>query len=552
MPAEPISSAARDVLLASSPPRVVPQEIVRKVVPWSEVSVKLWTSGLTLCIGLVLAAFFVPRHLVEQWRLDNEVVETTSGKILTTENTRTKINGARVWKYEFVFAKEGNAEQRGIAYTSGKRWETDASVEIRYIIADPRIAMPSGARLDEAPATGAVVLIFPLLGLYGLVHTLLERNWKKRLLSHGLVGKAKVDSVEKSLFQSNGRNTYKLRMTRGDDGVQIRKSTQSIAEINVAEARLRSGKPLTLIYHRNKRKRFLIVDSWDANAARLPTERYFRENPVSAVLPSVNPVAERMTMAFLEMPAPRRIPWEIKRKAVPVDGSFIIQLMGAIFFAFGAFVSWKVLPFYLPKQWLVELGPSKTVAGEILSVEDPHVIDNNVKVFRHRFRYQPAEGPAQEGVAYRSGVGWTAGMPVLVRYLPVNPYLAVPEGARMGPSTGIVSVVLVFPLLGCAFMFGPVFLRSRKLRMLRMGVVATADITSLEKTSAKVNQDVMYKIVLDHDGAALVKRSFDAKEIAFAMRRWQERKPVKILHPPGRPNQFLLPELWNEEPARRP
>lgn len=460
MPVKSISTDLRNAFLTSSPPRIVPQEISQRIIPGWETLTRSLAGGVFLFVGLVLSWFFVPRHLPEQWRLDKGPVEIVPGEILTVEDTRTTVNKSRVWKYEFVFRTQGGAEQKGIAHTPGKQWEAGAPAEVRYLISDPRIAVPVGATLDAASAMGCVVLVFPLLGLYIVLHSLFERRWKKRLLRDGLVGEAVVNSLEKSILQSNGQNFYTLRMTRGDDGIPIQKRIHMAEEINVAEAKLKSGEPLTLLYDRNKPKRFFIVESWDADAGGIRPERFFREYAVPVSTPFVSPVAELATNTFLEEPAPRRVPRQISKKAAPLGGMFMFQLFGMAFLVFGLFAVWRAL----------------------------------------------------------------------------------------GESTTFSAVMLIFPLIGFLALFGPVFLRSRDLRIVRMGTVATASITSVEKTTVKINEQCQYKIHLtrDDDGFPMVKRTHRAKEIAFAMRKWRDGEPVKILYLPDNPKRFLMPESWNE------
>ncbi|MBK1818332.1 DUF3592 domain-containing protein [Luteolibacter yonseiensis] len=527
-----------------STPRTVPQEILREIVPPKVILVKCVAGCGLLLFGLLLGFLFIPRHLPQQRLLDRGPVEFVEGRIVTAEKTGAKENEIPIWKYGFIYQPPGHAGQKGTAYAAGGSWSVGSVVKILHLPDDPRIAAPVGARLDESPAWTVVVLVFPLLGLYCIVHTLSDLRWKKRLLSEGLIGKAVVDSVEKSRFHSEGQDEYVLRMTRVEDGTRIQKRIRTNAEIHVATAKLKSGEPLTLLYCRDKPQRFLIVESWGADAgAALPMEPFSAEQPMSSAAAAVRPVGGDETSSFLEMPLPRRIPKGIRSKVtrsyqMPIAFGFMGLLVALA-------SAWAFFPFHLARQWRLDAGPSKVVPGRILSVEDSRTEILSVRVKEHHFSYRPEGGGEKQGIAYTTGGNWQVGTPLQVRYLIAHPELAVPEGARLGETSTVWALVLIFPLGMGVFFFGLVFLRMRDLEILRFGVLSTARITSVEKMSVGVHDQHRIYLVRSDDGATMVKRSHEEHEIAFAKWKQDAGEPVRILHRPHKLKRFLLPEIWN-------
>lgn len=112
----------------------------------------------------------------------------------------------------------------------------------------------------------------------------------------------------------------------------------------------------------------------------------------------------------------------------------------------------------------------------------------------------------------------------------------------------LLVAILIFPLAGAGFLVGPMVFRFRKLQVLRNGRVSTATITSVGKTSVRVNNESQYLIHLMRagDGTRMTKRACFKGEIALSMRKWRDGEPVKILFLPDKPNRFLLPESWTE------
>jgi len=553
MPIEPLTTAVKDEFFASSPPRVIPPEISQRVVPRGEMLTQYVLGAVLMLAGLLFCSFFMPRHLVRQWRLDYGTVEVVPGRILKAGATGTEVNENPVWEYVFTYSPPGMREVHGVAYTDGKTWAPGAAVDVRYLKADPETACPVGARMGVNPAWLVLTLAFPGLGLLIIFGYRRMRVWKLRLLRDGVISPAAVDEVRMGMLKGNNGHGYEIRLTCLPDGPKLRKMSYIPDEIDTAEAKRKAGEPLTVLHDPDQPKRFLIVDGWFDKAVHTPPERYLRENPKLATPVSVDPSAESETAVFLELPPPRRIPKTISKK-VRCGGCLILPLIaGILALVLGGYLMRFWFPFHLIQQRRLDAGPSATVEGRVLEVKELGFKIKGERVDEIRYVYQPGGGE-KTGTAYTVGDNWEPDKPLRVRHLISNPGVGVPEGARMGINSNGVFIALGFLVGGGLLVFSPRLIKPRDHKILRSGIVSSASIILAEKVSEGEHGDDTYKVHLSRagDGIRLVKRTDDRREISFVMRNWQADEPVTILYLPDKPQRFLLPGCWNEEPRRRP
>jgi hypothetical protein len=249
--------------------------------------------------------------------------------------------------------------------------------------------------------------------------------------------------------------------------------------------------------------------------------------------------------AFLEMPTPRRLPKAVRKVALGNAASPVS--IGLLVLLIGLFVTWIFFPFHLSRHWILDILPTRTVSGTVLSVKQTNMESNGSTVMEHRFGYELENKEHKQGIAYTSGGNWQVGTPLRVRHLVSDPDLALPEGARLGPNSMICVVVVILPLAGLVLFSVAVFRWYGDLKILRMGTSSMGTITSVKRTSAEAGDKTCYEIHLTSrdNGEKLVRRSQHVREISFAMARQDSGEPVRILHVPYRMKRFLLPELWH-------
>jgi hypothetical protein len=254
--------------------------------------------------------------------------------------------------------------------------------------------------------------------------------------------------------------------------------------------------------------------------------------------------------AFLASPAPRRVPPSIFKVTAP-EGTRTILFAGLLFLIMGLFFSWTFMPWYLPRQWRLDLGPAAAVQGTITEVE---VIGTSRKkhkplVQKYTYRFAAKDGASREGTAYTTGGRWKEGRKVKVRYLESDPSVSVPLGARMGEEDVVGSFVILFPLMGSAVLISYFVERRRRMILLSHGWIGKGSVTALERTWASVNNQPQYKIKVTRTdyGVESVMRSYYPGVVSFVTARKDAQEPVTILYDPRKPKRLMLPETWGRE-----
>lgn len=254
----------RDAFLSMSPPRRVPQTVLKAVNPMKGTVIPLAFGTIFLLMGLGFSWLFVPTHLPLQWKLKKGPALSVPGRILTVENADISINKVKVVKYRFSYQPDSGMRRVGEAYTTGPRWSEGAKVTVRVLAADPAVAAPEGARLGKATALTLFVLIFPLVGAGFLFFTFRGIRIKKRLLQNGHVTRATVNSLERTSVRVNRQHQFKIHLTRLDDLRTIMKRSHDRDEIALAKWKMETNEPVTILHDIHKPQRLLFPETWNA------------------------------------------------------------------------------------------------------------------------------------------------------------------------------------------------------------------------------------------------------------------------------------------------
>jgi hypothetical protein len=254
----------RDAFLSMSPPRRVTQTVLKAANPTKGTTGLLIFGAIFLLAGLAFSWLFVPTHLPLQWKLEKGPVRSVPGSILSVEDTNLSINKVKVRKYRFSYQPDSGMRREGEAYTTGSRWNQGAEVSVRFLAADPALAVPEGARLGKGSVSGCFVLIFPLAGGAILLFTLRGNRIKNFLLQNGLVARATVNSLERTHVVVNNQNQYKIQLTRLDDHSGIVKRSHDRREIDLLEKKMSAGEQVIILLDPQKPKRLLFPETWNA------------------------------------------------------------------------------------------------------------------------------------------------------------------------------------------------------------------------------------------------------------------------------------------------
>lgn len=250
-------------LLASSPPRSVPADLLRaaqaQAAPFFLAFFGMAFGGIGLIVGLAL----FPWNFHREWRLRAADTAEAPGKILTAEETNSSVNNTRVVRYWFEYQSSGGAGMQGECFTTGSRWPEGADVTVRYRRESPEIACPVGGRLNRFGFAPAFVLLFPFIG-GGLVYWVVTaRRRARNLLERGHVSEALVTAVEATNTQVNKQTVYRITLQRidqpGDRPMVIKRYQPPVLEF--ARQRLANKQPVFVLFDPARPQRALLPET---------------------------------------------------------------------------------------------------------------------------------------------------------------------------------------------------------------------------------------------------------------------------------------------------
>lgn len=485
----------------------------------------------------------MPKRLVDEWRLKKGPGETVDGEVVRAAPSNTRVNKRRVWEHDFTYRTHDNVERKGTAYLIGHHWQRGTVVRVRYLTAEPDTAMPEGARLDMTPPWLMFVAIFPLAGLAIIITILRQRRISSGLLRNGVLGSAVVDEVTNTSAQINGHPVHRVRIRLTDTGESFQRNVWNDAEVGTLLGKLRAGEPVQLLYDPKNPKRHLFPESWDDHAGSSVSQALVTNRGARRV--GKPPALRDEVEQFLGIPTPRRIPKWLAKQYRNSFSDWIVRGMGTIFLAVGLAGASVVLPWHLFDQWRLDSGESLTSPGKITELTDPKVSIGSIPVRGYNYTFQTADGRTHSGKAYTNEPKWEPGQEITVRHLQSQPSVSVPEGARMGPTTGAFLSILIFPAIGAALLFIPLLHRAKRNAILRRGRVAAARVESMKDTNVRINGRPRYAVRLLHeDGTVISIHAHRPAEVQLATRKMQDEEALTILQHPMKPQRLVIPEAW--------
>ncbi|MBK9126758.1 MAG: DUF3592 domain-containing protein [Phycisphaerales bacterium] len=126
---------------------------------------------LMLLIGTAFSAAFVPMIDWSSVTFRGRV-ESTSGRVVTIEDTGASVGGSEnqrgtpIFAYTFEYRDAAGQLRRARSYRTGRGCEQEGdSVNVQYLAASPHRARIAGQRLGHFPPWVLIILIFPAVGM---------------------------------------------------------------------------------------------------------------------------------------------------------------------------------------------------------------------------------------------------------------------------------------------------------------------------------------------------------------------------------------------------
>jgi hypothetical protein len=249
-------------LLGSSPrevPRQVKRAAMRTCARWRTAVSGMFFFGM----GVLFTWAFFPWGFITEWRLSGAGAVTTPGMVRSVVDAKMKINGAKVMEYVFSYTPAGSPSREATCFTSGKKWDTGESVNVRYLTADPGLACIEGGRLSKGNWFGAIVIVFPLVGGALVGWFIMDRSRTRWLLREGQVAEVNIMSVKDTNQRVNGQTVYKIVIAgsalEGGQPITVKRINQ--AEVDLASDRLEKKQPVFVLYNPQRTKQMLFPEA---------------------------------------------------------------------------------------------------------------------------------------------------------------------------------------------------------------------------------------------------------------------------------------------------
>lgn len=173
-------------------------------------------------------------------------------------------------------------------------------------------------------------------------------------------------------------------------------------------------------------------------------------------------------------------------KAVVLFSGFL-QQFGWIFFVMGSLFAWVFVPASSARYWFEAVKDWKEVPGRIVSVEPTNSAVNEELVYRYLHSFE-LDGQRYTGRSFSAGQDFGEGEGVTIRYdanAPGKTSYVVGSDRAVFPA--FVLIVLIFPLIGLAFVVNGIRQNVKAIRLLEIGEFTRGTMCSKEATNASVS-----------------------------------------------------------------
>jgi hypothetical protein len=145
-------------------------------------------------------------------------------------------------------------------------------------------------------------------------------------------------------------------------------------------------------------------------------------------------------------------------------------------------------------------GNLETAPGMVTVVDDTHFTEGGSKhrrgtpIYAYHYKFNTG-GIDYEGTSYRVGgkIAPENGQ-VTVEFPAGKPWYSRIKGMRRAPFSAFVAFVLIFPVVGLAFVLPGVWQGWKNVGLLKNGETAQGSLVTKEPTSMKVNKQTVYKL----------------------------------------------------------
>jgi hypothetical protein len=225
-------------------------------------------------------------------------------------------------------------------------------------------------------------------------------------------------------------------------------------------------------------------------------------------------------------------------------GGFLNQF-GWSFFGFGLIFFW-VFAMNADLSFLHFTGRIVTVEGIVTMSVNTGASENDVPVFENHATFT-AESEEREVVSYSTGQAPGNGETVTIEYPAGKPQYARIKGMRRQIFGPVVLFVVIFPVIGLAFLFAGLKKSLRVIRLLQNGALATGKLISKVPTQTRINNQQVYKVTFrfkDHSG-----HEWDVTEKTHLPHLLEDEAEESLLYLPSDPRFATMLDALPRTPS---
>jgi hypothetical protein len=184
-------------------------------------------------------------------------------------------------------------------------------------------------------------------------------------------------------------------------------------------------------------------------------------------------------------------------KIVILFGGFL-QQFGWIFFTMGSLFAWIFIPLSDVMLWFEGNKNWEETVGQVMSAEPTNSSVNETTVYQYLHSFE-LEGERFSGKSFTVGRQYNDGEEVTIRYNADDPNESYIGSSRRAIFPAWVLFVLLFPLIGLAFIITSILQNIKVLKLLEIGEFKRGKLISKEATNARINKQTVFKYTFEFE-----------------------------------------------------
>ncbi|MCB0853316.1 MAG: DUF3592 domain-containing protein [Bacteroidetes bacterium] len=230
---------------------------------------------------------------------------------------------------------------------------------------------------------------------------------------------------------------------------------------------------------------------------------------------------------------PRSIP--LLSKLIILNGGFSVPF-GWAFFGFGMIFFWvffmnsEAIHWFSFQSW-------EPTQGKIIRSEYTNASENDVEVMKYIYEYEAA-GKTYTGRGYTTGYRFSEGQVIDIEVAADNPEDSRIQGARKEMFGWGTIFVVIFPLVGLAFILFGFRSNMKSLDLLTNGKFARGKLKSKEPTNTRINEQTVYKYTFEFE--ADNGRTYEAIGKTHIYSLLEDEETERLIYAPNDPSFAVM------------